>query len=141
MRRRISIRGCVRPSVHPSVRQSVRPSVRLSVPSYFQTRTRRILCRVSGLVVTVVVISLLVCRSSLSPYLSGRSSPHMIEKTGKKTNGSKITSEGESTLPERAPCCPAALPAFALPPCRPGSHRFISRQNPFSGKAESNDED
>ena len=42
MRRRISIRGCVR----PLVRRSVRPSV----PSYFQTRTRRILCRVSGLV-------------------------------------------------------------------------------------------
>ena len=38
MRRRISLRGCVRPSVHPSI------------PSYFQTRTRRILCRVSGLV-------------------------------------------------------------------------------------------
>ena len=29
---------------------SVRPSVRPSVPCYFQTRTRRILCRVSGLV-------------------------------------------------------------------------------------------
>ena len=42
MRRRISIRGCVRPLV--------RRSVRLSVPRYFQTRTRRILCRVSGLV-------------------------------------------------------------------------------------------
>ena len=38
MRRRISIRGRVRPSVGPSV------------PCYFQTRTRRILCRVSGLV-------------------------------------------------------------------------------------------
>ena len=35
MRRRISIRGCVRPSVGPSVRRSV--------PSYFQTRTRRFL--------------------------------------------------------------------------------------------------
>ena len=34
MRRRISIRGCVRPS------------------RYFQTRTRRILCRVSGLVLS-----------------------------------------------------------------------------------------
>ena len=33
-----------------SVRPLVRPSVRRSVPSYFQTRTRRILCRVSGLV-------------------------------------------------------------------------------------------
>ena len=31
---------------------SVRRSVRPSVPRYFQTRTRRILCRVSGLVVT-----------------------------------------------------------------------------------------
>ena len=30
MRRRISIRGCVRPSVGPSVRRSVRSSVRLS---------------------------------------------------------------------------------------------------------------
>ena len=40
MRRRISIRGYVPPSVGPSV------------PRYFQTRTRRILCRVSGLVVT-----------------------------------------------------------------------------------------
>ena len=38
MRFRISIRGCVRRSVGPSV------------PRYFQTRTRRILCRVSGLV-------------------------------------------------------------------------------------------
>ena len=36
--------------VCPSVRRSVGPSVRLSVPCYFQTRTRRILCRVSGLV-------------------------------------------------------------------------------------------
>ena len=36
--------------VCPSVLPSVRPSVRPSVPSYFQTRTRRILCRVSGLV-------------------------------------------------------------------------------------------
>ena len=42
MRRRISLWGRVR----PSVRRSVRPSV----PCYFQTRTRRILCRVSGLV-------------------------------------------------------------------------------------------
>ena len=42
MRRRISIRGCVRPSVGQSVRRSV--------PSYFQTRTGRILCRVSSLV-------------------------------------------------------------------------------------------
>ena len=50
MRRRISIRGCVRPSVRPSVRRSVGPSVRPSVPRYFQTRTRRIWCRVSGLV-------------------------------------------------------------------------------------------
>ena len=41
MRRRISTRGCVR----PSVRRSVRRSVRLSV-----TPSRRILCRVSGLV-------------------------------------------------------------------------------------------
>ena len=40
MRRRISIRGCVRWSVRPSV------------PSYFQTGTRRILCRVSGLVIS-----------------------------------------------------------------------------------------
>ena len=46
MRRCISITGCVRPSVG----RSVRPSVGPSVPSYFQTRTRRILCRVSGLV-------------------------------------------------------------------------------------------
>ena len=36
--------------VCPSVRSSVRPSV----PSYFQTRTRRILCHVSGLVLCVV---------------------------------------------------------------------------------------
>ena len=34
-------------SVRPSVRRSARPSV----PCYFQTRTRRILCRVSGLVI------------------------------------------------------------------------------------------
>ena len=46
MRRRISMRGCVRPFVRWSVRRSVGPSV----PSYFQTRTRRVLCRVSGLV-------------------------------------------------------------------------------------------
>ena len=45
MRRRISIRGRVR----PSVRRSVGPSV----PCYFQTPTRRILCRVSGLVYTL----------------------------------------------------------------------------------------
>ena len=50
MRRRISIRGCVRPSVRRSVGPSVRPSVRPYVPCYFQTHTRRILCRVSGLV-------------------------------------------------------------------------------------------
>ena len=36
--------------VCPSVRPSVGPSVGPSVPRYFQTRTRRILCRVSGLV-------------------------------------------------------------------------------------------
>ena len=36
--------------VCPSVGPSVRPSVGPSVPRYFQTRTRRILCRVSGLV-------------------------------------------------------------------------------------------
>ena len=36
--------------VCPSVRSSVGPSVRPSVPCYFQTRTRRVLCRVSGLV-------------------------------------------------------------------------------------------
>ena len=51
MRRRISIRGCVRPSVRPSVRRSVRPSV---CPVLFSkvktTHSRRILCRVSGLV-------------------------------------------------------------------------------------------
>ena len=35
------------PYVRPSVRRSVGPSV----PRYFQTRTRRILCRVSGLVI------------------------------------------------------------------------------------------
>ena len=45
MRRRISIRGRVRPSF--------RPSVRPSVPCYFQTRSRRILCRVSGLVSSI----------------------------------------------------------------------------------------
>ena len=39
MRRRISIRGCVR----PSVRQSVGPSVGRSVPSYFQRWKARIL--------------------------------------------------------------------------------------------------
>ena len=38
------------PSVRPSVRRSVSRSVRRSIPRYFQTRTRRILCRVSGLV-------------------------------------------------------------------------------------------
>ena len=38
------------PSVRRSVRPSVGPPVRPSVPCYFQTRTRRILCRVSGLV-------------------------------------------------------------------------------------------
>ena len=37
-------------SVRPSVRPSVGPSVGPYVPRYFQTRTRRILCRVSGLV-------------------------------------------------------------------------------------------
>ena len=39
--------------VCPSVRPSVGPSVRRSVPRYFQTRTRRILCRVSGLVTLI----------------------------------------------------------------------------------------
>ena len=37
--------------VCPSVRPSVGPSVGPSVPRYFQTRFRRIFCRVSGLVV------------------------------------------------------------------------------------------
>ena len=36
-----------------SVGPSVGPSVRPSVPCYFQTRTRRILCRVFGLVVNL----------------------------------------------------------------------------------------
>ena len=59
MRRRISIWGCVRPSVRRSVRRSVGPSVRRSVcPVLFskvkRTHTRRILCRVSGLVLLEV---------------------------------------------------------------------------------------
>ena len=52
MRRRISIRGRVRPSVRLSVRPSVGPSVRMSHVIFEGeiTHTRRILCRVSGLV-------------------------------------------------------------------------------------------
>ena len=81
MRRRISLRGCVRPSVRPSVRSSVRRSVVPSVPRYFQTRTRRILCRVSGLVLSFFLffvnfshhfalsLSLLLFVMSFSPSL------------------------------------------------------------------------
>ena len=47
MHRHISIRGRVRPSVHPSVGPSVRPVLFSKV---IRTHTRRILCRVSGLV-------------------------------------------------------------------------------------------
>ena len=47
MRLRISIRGRVRPSVGPSVRPSVGPVLFSKVKN---THTRRILCRVSGLV-------------------------------------------------------------------------------------------
>ena len=48
--------SCIRPCLdapshlYKRVCPSVRPSVGPSVPRYFQTRTRRILCRVSGLV-------------------------------------------------------------------------------------------
>ena len=72
MRRRISIRGCVRPSVGPSVRPSVRPSV---CPVLFSkvknTHTRRIFCRVSGLVLCVPINSLSHLSSSqtLCSYL------------------------------------------------------------------------
>ena len=67
MRRRISIRGRVRPSV--------RPSVPPSVPRYFQTRTRRILCRVSSLVFLSLVY---VCFSdSLSRFRGGRGFCHL----------------------------------------------------------------
>merc|ERR1712048_546102 len=51
MRRRISIRGCVHPSVRPSVRPSVCPVLFSKMKS---THTRRILCRVSGLVFLIV---------------------------------------------------------------------------------------
>ena len=47
MRRRISIWGCVRPSVGPSVGPSACPVLFSKVK---RTHTRRILCRVSGLV-------------------------------------------------------------------------------------------
>ena len=47
--KRNSIRGFVRPSVRPSVRRSVGPYV----PCYFYTR--RILCRVSGLVHLLII--------------------------------------------------------------------------------------
>ena len=52
MRRSISIRGCVRGSVRPWVRPFVGPSAGPSVGplALRKTRTRRILCRVSGLV-------------------------------------------------------------------------------------------
>ena len=63
MRRRISIRGCVRPSV-------VRPSLRPSVPSYFQTRTRRILCRVSGLVFLLSIYISSFLSIHISSFLS-----------------------------------------------------------------------
>ena len=46
----MSVRPSVRPSIYPSVRPSVHRPVRPSFPCYFQTRTRRILCRVSGLI-------------------------------------------------------------------------------------------
>ena len=49
MRRRISIRGYVRRSVGPSVRRSVCPVL---FSKEKRTPTRRILCRVSGLVKT-----------------------------------------------------------------------------------------
>ena len=52
------------PSVRPSARRSVGPSVRPSVPCHFQTRTRRILCRVSGLVFPTLRIGLLHTRAS-----------------------------------------------------------------------------
>ena len=64
MRRRISIRGLVRPSVRRSVRRSVRPVLFFQVKS---THARRILCRVSGLafyltgVVIVVVLFMSFC--------------------------------------------------------------------------------
>ena len=47
MRRRISIRGCVRPSARSSVRRAVGPSGR---NAFSQMTARRIFCRVFGLV-------------------------------------------------------------------------------------------
>ena len=52
-----------------SVRPSVGPSVRRSVPRYFQTRTRRILCRVSGLVLFLLLLLLLLLLFLLLPLL------------------------------------------------------------------------
>jgi len=51
MRRRISIRGRVRPSVGPFVRRSVCPALFSKVK---KMHTRRILCRVSGLVLFLI---------------------------------------------------------------------------------------
>ena len=61
MRRRISIRGCVRASVRPSVRPSVCPVLFSKVKT---THTRRILCRVSSV--------LLALFNSLLLHPSGR---------------------------------------------------------------------
>ena len=45
-----SVRLSVRPPINPSVGPPINPSVDPSVPRYFQMRTRRIFCRVSGLI-------------------------------------------------------------------------------------------
>ena len=62
MRRRISLRG--------RVRRSVGPSVGPSVHRYFQTRTRRILFRVSGLVLFSFYFCFCSCLSAMLVVLS-----------------------------------------------------------------------
>ena len=64
MRRRISIRGCVRPSVRRSVGPSVCPMLFSKVE---RTHTRRILCRVSGLVLLSPVLATRCGQSKLEP--------------------------------------------------------------------------
>ena len=78
----------VRQSIRPrSVRPSVRPSVRLSIPNYFRTRTRRILCRASGLVFSGSHLDLLFPKASLETSSAprwGTSKKIHLEKVKRK---------------------------------------------------------
>ena len=107
MRRRISIRRCVR----PSVRRFVGPSV----PRYFQTHTRRILCRVSGLVFLASTLAFIMAmKTAVDHHQKTTSYSHVgvvIRQACRQARASVCVSvtvgeRGGSLLLTLSPLCP-----------------------------------